>query len=398
MSAVTGLAAEAAAFMERAGYSSSSRSGYQRIWDQFGRYCTASGVRVPDRGTAAGFCAAVGADGAGQWQVFYRRAVGCLFDVADTSRFALRAGRGGIPVPKIFTVEFEAYASSLAGRGLAEATVRAKTGMLRRFLAFLAGQGVQRMTALSVADVSAYVRSLTPMAASSRAGQLYFLREYLRFAVRERGADPVLGAMFPVIVFDRDAVLPSVYRPGEVAAALAEAGNQSESPLRDRAVLLLASLLGLRSGDIKGLRFDQIDWANRRLSLAQHKTGRRLDLPLPDECAFAIIDYWKNERPDVDDPHVFLRRRAPHQPPAAGNHFHQVVAGGFARAGVEVSGRHRGLHALRHSVAVGMLESGTAYPVIGAVLGHVDANTTRRYLRVDAEHLRPLALEVPDAR
>jgi hypothetical protein len=38
------------------------------------------------------------------------------------------------------------------------------------------------MTALSVADVSAYVRSLTPMAASSRAGQLYFLREYLRFA------------------------------------------------------------------------------------------------------------------------------------------------------------------------------------------------------------------------
>jgi len=36
--------------------------------------------------------------------------------------------------------------------------------------------------------------------------------------------------------------------------------------------------------------------------------------------------------------------------------------------------------------------------VIGAVLGHGDANTTRRYLRVDAEHLRPLALEVPDAR
>lgn len=263
MSAVTGLAAEAAAFMKRAGYSSSSRSGYQRIWDQFGRYCAASGVRVPDRESAAGFFAAVGADGAAQWQVFCRRAVGCLFDVADTSRFALRAGRGGIPVPEIFTVEFEAYASSLAGRGLAEATVRAKTGMLRRFLAFLAGQGVQRMTALSVADVSAYVRSLTPMAASSRAGQLYFLREYLRFAVREHGADPVLGAMFPVIVFDRDAVLPSVYRPGEVAAALAEAGNQSESPLRDRAVLLLASLLGLRSGDIRGLRFHQIETASQ---------------------------------------------------------------------------------------------------------------------------------------
>jgi site-specific recombinase XerD len=398
MSVVTGMAAQGAAFMERAGYSPGSRTSYQRIWSQFGEYCAVSGVQDPDRETAARFCAAIGADGAEQWQTFYRRVVGCLFDAAETGRFALRAGRGRIPVPKVFTAEFEAYTSSLAGRGLAEASVRGKTGMLRRFLTFLAGQGVKQMTALSVVEVSAYVRSLASMAASSRAGQLYFLREYLLFVVREHGADPALGAMFPVIVTDKDAVLPSVYRPGEVAGALAEAGSRSESPLRDRAVMLLASLLGLRSGDVKGLRFDQIDWANRRLSLVQHKTGRRLDLPLPDECALAIIDYWKNERPELEDPHVFVRHRAPLQPPAAGNHFHQVVAGCFARAGVEASGRHHGLHALRHSAAVGMLESGTAYPVIGAVLGHADANTTRRYLRVDVAHLRPLALEVPDGR
>lgn len=398
MSVVTGLAAQAAAFMGRAGYSPGSRVDYQRVWGQFGEYCAVSGVRDPDRETAARFCAAVGADGAEQWQVFYRRAVSCLFDAAETGRFALRAGRGRVLVPEVFTAEFDAYATWLAGRGLAEATVRGKTGMLRRFLAFLAGLRVREVAALSVVDVSTYVRSLVPMAASSRAGQLYFLREYLRFAVSEHGADPALGAMFPVIVTDRDAVLPSVYRPGEVAEALAEAGSRTESPLRDRAVMLLASLLGLRSGDIKGLRFDQIDWANRRLSLVQHKTGRRLDLPLPDECALGIIDYWKNERPEVGDPHVFLRHKAPHQPPVAGNHFHPVVAGCFARAGVEVSGRHRGLHALRHSAAIGMLEAGTPYPVIGAVLGHADANTTRRYLRVDVAHLRPLALEVPDGR
>ncbi|MGO9156596.1 tyrosine-type recombinase/integrase [Mycobacterium sp.] len=398
MSAVDGLAAQAGAFMVGAGYSPGSRASYQRMWDQFGEYCAVSGVRHLDREAADRFCAAAGADGVEQWQVFYRRALGCLFDAAETGRFALRAGRGRIPVPEVFTAEFEAYASSLTGRGLAEATLRAKAGMLRRFLAFLAGLGVEQMTALSVVEVSAYVRSLAPMAASSRAGQLYFLREYLRFAVSEHGVDPALGAMFPVIVTDKDAVLPSVYRSGEVAGALAEAGNRSESPLRDRAVMLLASLLGLRSGDIKGLRFDQIDWANQRLSLVQQKTGRRLDLPLLDECALAIIDYWKNERPGVDDPHVFLRHRAPHQPPVANNHFHQVVSGCFARAGVEASGRHRGLHALRHSAAVGMLESGAPYPVIGAVLGHAEANSTRRYLRVDVAHLRPLALEVPDGR
>lgn len=399
MSSVIELAADAAVFMEEAGYSAGSRADYQRIWDEFGRYCAKHGVQDPDRAAGVRFCGAVGMDGDGQWQVFYRRAVSGLFDVAETGRFVLRVGRGKIAVPDVLVVEFDAYCSWLAGRGLADATVRVKTVMLRRFLAFLAGEGLDQLTALRTADVSAYVRSsLAPLAASTRANQLYFLREYLRFAVDQRGADPALGAMFPVIVTDRDAVLPSVYRTGEVAGALAQAGRWSEAGLRDRAVLLLASLLGLRSSDIKGLRFDQIDWANRRLTLVTRKTGRRLDLPLPEECALAIIDYWKNQRPEVDDPHVFLRHRAPHQPPAAGNHFHQVVDGCFTRAGVKVSGRHRGLHALRHSMAVGMLESGTAYPVIGAVLGHANANTTRRYLRVDVAHLRPLALEVPDAR
>ena len=91
MSVVSGLVVQAAAFMGRAGYSPGSRVHYQRIWDQFGEYCDASGVRQPDRETAARFCVAVGADGAEQWQVFYRRAVGCLFDVAEMGRFALRA-------------------------------------------------------------------------------------------------------------------------------------------------------------------------------------------------------------------------------------------------------------------------------------------------------------------
>ena len=36
MSVVGGLAARAAVFMVRAGYSLGSRASYQRVWDQFG--------------------------------------------------------------------------------------------------------------------------------------------------------------------------------------------------------------------------------------------------------------------------------------------------------------------------------------------------------------------------
>ena len=84
MSCVSELAAQAAAFMVQAGYSHVSCAKYQRIWDQFGEYCAAGGIEDPDRESAARFCVAAGADGVGQWQVFHRRAVGCLFDVAGT--------------------------------------------------------------------------------------------------------------------------------------------------------------------------------------------------------------------------------------------------------------------------------------------------------------------------
>lgn len=63
MPVVTGMAAQAAAFMEP-GYSPGSLRSYRRIWGRFGEYCAVSGVQDPDRETAARFCAAVDADGA----------------------------------------------------------------------------------------------------------------------------------------------------------------------------------------------------------------------------------------------------------------------------------------------------------------------------------------------
>ena len=44
-----------------------------------------------------------------------------------------------------------------------------------------------------------------------------------------------------------------------------------------------------------------------------------------------------------------------------------------------------------------MLAGDVPYPVISGVLGHDNANTTRKYLAVDVERLRAMSLEVPHA-
>ena len=65
------------------------------------------------------------------------------------------------------------------------------------------------------------------------------------------------------------------------------------------------------------------------------------------------------------------------------------------RAGIHTTGKRHGPHSLRHSMATGLLEDGTPLPVIAAALGHNSTKNTSRYLRIDIERLRSIALEVP---
>lgn len=144
------------------------------------------------------------------------------------------------------------------------------------------------------------------------------------------------------------------------------------------------------------MRLRNVDWRARELSFTQAKTGRPVRVPLPDEVMLALADYLRSERPGSGDDHVFLHHRAPHGSFAGGsNSFHDVATRAFDRAVVDTSGKHHGMHSLRHSAATNMLADGTGYPVISGILGHSNANTTRRYMAVDIEALRRLSLEVP---
>lgn len=159
--------------MRSSGYSPGSSASYRRVWDQFWGYCLRIGSQDPNRATASQFCTEAGADGPGQSQMFFRKTVSCLFDFAETGQFSLRAAHGRILVWLMFMQEYSTYTASLEATGLASETVRFKTGRLRRLLEFFADHGVQELAALQVKDVSAYVRSLSTMAASTRASLVF---------------------------------------------------------------------------------------------------------------------------------------------------------------------------------------------------------------------------------
>ena len=71
-----------------------------------------------------------------------------------------------------------------------------------------------------------------------------------------------------------------------------------------------------------------------------------------------------------------------------------MVRAHLQRAGIQVEGRKKGSHTLRHSLASRLLEHEIPLPVISEILGHTTTQTTMVYLRVDMNELKKCALEV----
>lgn len=78
-------------------------------------------------------------------------------------------------------------------------------------------------------------------------------------------------------------------------------------------MMLIGARLGLRIGDIINLKFNDIDWDKKEISIVQRKTKEPLNLPLPNDVGWAIIDYLKNERPITDCENIFVVHNAPYK-------------------------------------------------------------------------------------
>ena len=163
---------------------------------------------------------------------------------------------------------------------------------------------------------------------------------------------------------------------------------------RDLAIILLASVLGMRSGDICRLKLKDLHWERGTIEFTQYKTKAFLQLPLLEHVRYALIDYLKNARPSCPCPNVFVGIRNGYEP-LSNTCIHIFVSKYFEKAGIDISKRKHGPHALRHSLASNLMHNNTPMHVIKDILGHANLNTTRIYLNIDLDTLKRIALEVP---
>ncbi len=158
--------------------------------------------------------------------------------------------------------------------------------------------------------------------------------------------------------------------------------------------MLFSCVYGLRSSDIKQLEFSSFNLTKKTISLCQQKTKHVIELPLIEDVLIALLDYLKNARPNVEDAHVFIKQRSPHEPYSTNNHFANKVGTYFEKAGIDIKSKHHGLHSMRHSLATELTSNSVPINEISAILGHTTIQATMTYIWADIQHLRAAALEV----
>ena len=189
-------------------------------------------------------------------------------------------------------------------------------------------------------------------------------------------------------------MLPTTYTTEEVNRLLAVVDRSTRTGKRDYAVLLLATQLGLRSGDIVRLTFEKVDLAGNSIILSQNKTDQPLTLPLLPVIREAIEVYIEDERPNIKSEYIFLSANAPFERVTTSSIRH-ALTGYFLIAGINISGKKHGPHSLRSSLTSSMINGGVPYEVVRRMLGHADPDAIKHYAKVDIENLRSYAIDVP---
>ncbi|WP_051533777.1 tyrosine-type recombinase/integrase [Desulfitibacter alkalitolerans] len=187
-------------------------------------------------------------------------------------------------------------------------------------------------------------------------------------------------------------VLPSFNRT-DMERVLLSPDTKTHAGKRDYAILMLASVTGIRAIDIANLKLTDINWMEMTIHFVQHKTGYGLSLPFDSSAAAAVADYILNGRPDIESPYVFLTEAAPYRKLSDKSSVSNILNKHIKVAGIEKKAYDgKSFHAFRRSMGVWLLDTSSSPEMISQILGHRGKGVLKRYLPLEASKLNICAL------
>jgi len=290
-----------------------------------------------------------------------------------------------LPTNRNFRRILESFLLYLNGT-VAEGTIPGIKSTTASFLRYLEDVGRKDFRKTSVGDIQSFLIKVAEKNPHSMGNIIFALRKFWKYLMEIDATDLDVSPVLQKPAGPRIRVLPC-FTKDEAKALLSHAKDGTARGSRNYAILLLAFYTGLRLIDIVNLKLDNIYWQRNEIVIEQHKTGSSLSLPLDPDVGNAIAEYILVSRPNVVSPYIFLRCLAPFTKLSDRGSGVNILKPYMQKAGIAHATGY-GFHALRRSMGTWLIESGSDVSTTAQVLGHIDHDSSKRYISLHYSGLR----------
>jgi site-specific recombinase XerD len=288
-----------------------------------------------------------------------------------------------------FRQELDAFLEQLKACGHSEQTVSTRASALNPFSEWLGGQGISLKNVVPETLAAYFVQNQTRRwKKSTIKAYVQSLREFFRYASERGWCAPALAETIQRPKIYSLSGLPQGPSWEQVQSLIAKLDTERPGHIRDRAIILLLAVYGLRIGEVCALRLDNIDWTNDRIHVRRSKNRRIQEFPLTAEIGNAILKYLQKVRPKCSSRFLFLSLRTPHCE-MMGHGISCSIGLRIRSLGFHLP--HYGPHSLRHACATHLLDEGFTLKEIGDHLGHRSQRSTQIYAKVERKKLQQVA-------
>lgn len=272
------------------------------------------------------------------------------------------------------------FARHITGsRGLSRATAHAYASHVAQFLRWLPDHSLEEITHADCVlwlDSLAHDRALSP---ASRRLALAALRAWFRWlvAIERITGSPVEGIAAPRL----PQRIPAWLTPEESTALLHAASGPTPRDVRDRALLAVLILAGLRRAEVLALDLDHTLCA-RSLLLVTGKGNRERAVPMHPHV-HATLTAWLTARGTPPTRALWTNKRGA---PLGRTGLEKMLTKRARQAGI--TRIHVHAHLLRHTFATNLHASAVDVLEIQQLLGHASLVSTQIYTHTNDARLR----------
>jgi site-specific recombinase XerD len=393
---VTDLIDKALIDLYRLQFADSAHSRYCKGFREFSAYCESNRITGYDEYTAQTYLIKMfDVDVTDlktkltQKQLDARCTLRLLDDIFQFG-YARRNSHRDYRMPRVYGEILEKYMEKCERDGNAAGTRKVKRLKLREFFVFLQGVG-QPLEKLTSADISDFMVTLAGLSRVTINIYVSALRCFLQYLHEIGTLQTDLSPTVPKPKLYAEESIPETWTDDDLKTLLSSIDRTGGVGKRDYAMILLATLLGMRVGDICNLKFENFDWQRKLITYTQQKTYKVNSLPILAPIMDALVDYLKNGRVETESKNIFVRHIPPYSEFQSSGGPSGQLKKYMRRAGLEIKER-KAMHSLRHTLASYLLSNRTPLITIQNAMGHDNPVTTLGYIKTDVPSLRQCSL------